>query len=385
MESVGLRPPRAPLKPLQSLVLRHSSNLQTSGLSFACLLLKLRLPPERLSHLARREAKVVKVRVAQRTLSPRLVPWPSLGLGKAVNVWGRRLPWLKSRAGTPCIKSTYAQHQTLVSAPGLVLLAKLKSTSVRKRRLLRRVLCLTKVRTRTVSTGGGPAVSQLPPQSDLPLDHWASHRPEDDTIPANAKHIEWAGGLVLFRGTRHFPLITFETELEARRQVGQQLRLWQTELIEHERQSLDVSRTVGGLVLPRPSDLPCLPPWAAPNEWDYWGHPWAYMDVPSGHREVGVSSTLTPPSSRVTVAVLMDCPYEPQLLPDMAVAQSASIAAGRATRQARPFTQKGEVQYNMKVEFTAKRLFPRGNGHGYSAAVLDQLQAWETFRTLNLG
>ncbi len=33
----------------------------------------------------------------------------------------------------------------------------------------------------------------------------------------------------------------------------------------------------------------------------------------------------------------------------------------------------------------AKRLFPRGYGDGYSAAVLDQLKAWETFQTLNIG
>ncbi len=49
----------------------------------------------------------------------------------------------------------------------------------------------------------------------------------------------------------------------------------------------------GGLVSPSPSDLPRLPPWAAPNGWDYWGRPWAYMDAPSGHKRVGVSSALS--------------------------------------------------------------------------------------------
>ncbi len=62
--------------------------------------------------------------------------------------------------------------------------------------------------------------------SDLPLDHCAHHHPGDDVIPANAARIEWAVGLVLFQGTRHYPLISFETELIARRQAGQQLRLW---------------------------------------------------------------------------------------------------------------------------------------------------------------
>ncbi len=117
----------------------------------------------------------------------------------------------------------------------------------------------------------------------------------------------------------------------------------------------------------------------------YWGRLWAYMDASSGHREVGVSSTLATPSSRVTVAVLVDCPHEPQFLPDMTVAQSAPVAAEKATRQVRPFTQKGEAQDNMKLEVTAKWLFPRGYVDTYSAAVLDQLKAWETFRMLNIG
>ncbi len=88
---------------------------------------------------------------------------------------------------------------------------------------------------------------------------------------------------------------------------------------------------------------------------------------------------LSPPSTRVTVAVLVDCPHEPQFLPDMVVAQSASVAAGRATHQARPFTQKGEISDNMSLETAAKRLLPRGYGDRYSIAILEQLKAWEAF------
>ncbi len=109
------------------------------------------------------------------------------------------------------------------------------------------------------------------------------------------------------------------------------------------------------------------------------------MDAPSGHREVGVSSVLSPPSERVTVAVLVDCPHAPQFLPDIIVAQLASVTAGRITHQARPFTQRGEVQENMALKVAAKRLFPRNYGDSYSAAVLDQLKAWETFQMLNIG
>ncbi len=179
-------------------------------------------------------------------------------------------------------------------------------------------------------TKKGAASAQPSTSSDLPIDYWARHRPGDDVIPANAERVEWAGGLVLFQGTRHHPLISFETEREARRWTGQSLRLWRTELIQHECDSLDSFRVVGGLISPNPASLPRLPPLAAPSGWDYWGRPWAYLDAPSGHKEVGVNSTLSPPSTRVTVAVLVDCPHEPQFLPDIAVAQSASVAAGRA-------------------------------------------------------
>ena len=139
------------------------------------------------------------------------------------------------------------------------------------------------------------------------------------------------------------------------------------------------------MVSPEPAALPRLPPWAAPNGWDYWGRPWAYIDAPSGHAEVGVSSTLSPPSNRVTVALLVDCPHEPQFLPDMLVAQSAAVVTGRAMRQARPLTQKGEISENMTLETAARRLLPRTYGDSYSVAVLEQLKAWESFRTLNIG
>ncbi len=61
----------------------------------------------------------------------------------------------------------------------------------------------------------GPAFVQPSAPSDLPLNYWASHRPGDDVMPANAERIAWAGGLVLFQGTSHSPLISFETEREA--------------------------------------------------------------------------------------------------------------------------------------------------------------------------
>ncbi len=236
-----------------------------------------------------------------------------------------------------------------------------------------------------MKTGGRPPTFKPLPPSSQPLDHWANHCPGDDVIPAQAERVEWEGGLLLFCGTRDHPLVSFEAEQQARYQAGQQIRLWRVELINHERRTLDESRMVGTLVSPKPADLPRLLPWAASNGQDYWTRPWAYLDAPSGHPDVGVSSMLTSPSTMVTVAILVDCPHEPQFLPDMVVTQLASVAAGRATHQVWPLTQNGEIQGNLELEVAAKRFLPRGYDEDYSAAILDQLNACEAFHLLNMG
>ncbi len=64
-------------------------------------------------------------------------------------------------------------------------------------------------------TGKGSASAPPSTSSDLSVDYWVNHRPGDDTIP---------GGLVLFQGTRHHPLLTFEAKHQARRQTGQRLQ-----------------------------------------------------------------------------------------------------------------------------------------------------------------
>ncbi len=73
----------------------------------------------------------------------------------------------------------------------------------------------------------GKGSATMPPStsSNLPIGYWANHHPGDDTIPPHAERVEWAGGLVLFRGTRHHPLLSFEAERQARRQADQRFRL----------------------------------------------------------------------------------------------------------------------------------------------------------------
>ena len=89
-----------------------------------------------------------------------------------------------------------------------------------------------------------------------------------------------------------------------------------------------------------------------------------------------VSIKLTPPSSRLMVTDLVDCPHESHYLPNREVAQSMSIAAGRSMRQSWPLNQSGEILGMLNLEVAAKRLLPHGYGEGYCMAVLDQLKAW---------
>ncbi len=59
-------------------------------------------------------------------------------------------------------------------------------------------------------SGKGSAAALSSTSTDLPIGYWANHSPGDETIPSHAERVEWAGGLVLFRGTRHHPLLSFE-------------------------------------------------------------------------------------------------------------------------------------------------------------------------------
>ncbi len=88
-------------------------------------------------------------------------------------------------------------------------------------------------------SGRGSATALPPTSMSQAPDHWANHRPGDGIIPPHTERVEWAGGLLLFRGTRHHPLLSFEVEHQARRQTDQRLRLWHAELVQHERESLN--------------------------------------------------------------------------------------------------------------------------------------------------
>ncbi len=100
-------------------------------------------------------------------------------------------------------------------------------------------------------------------------------------------------------------LISFEVEHQARRQVGQEIRLWWVELINHERRTLDESRTVRDLISPGLLTYLVFPLGQA--QWvGLLGPALGILGCSSDHSEVGESNALTPPSTSGGA----DCPHE---------------------------------------------------------------------------
>ncbi len=114
---------------------------------------------------------------------------------------------------------------------------------------------------------------------------------------------------------------------------------------------------------PQLVQLPHLPDWAAPNGWDFWERPWAYMDTPSGNSTVGVTSEEG--RARVTVAVLVRLDRKVQYLVDQNVAKSASVSA-ICVRKTHVFNDDGSLREDdvkrVMPYTTARTLFPRGWG-----------------------
>ncbi len=137
--------------------------------------------------------------------------------------------------------------------------------------------------------------------------------------------------------------------------------------------------------IPQVVELPHLPDWVAPNGWDFWGRPWAYMDAPSGNSKVGVTSETG--KVWVTVAVLVRLDREVQYLPDQNVAKLASAAAMRVWK-IRVF-DKGSLHEDdskrMSPYTVAWTLFPRGWGSDRLEAVYSLLKCWHAYRMSRVG
>ena len=105
-----------------------------------------------------------------------------------------------------------------------------------------------------------------------------------------------------------------------------------------------------------------LPDWGAPNGWDFWGRPWAFVDAPNKPKETGIITERHPRSARVTLATLVNCPHERQYLPDMDVARSAAMAAVWVTKRGRIIGSSGNLVQparNSDHEKQARTLSPR--------------------------
>ena len=110
-------------------------------------------------------------------------------------------------------------------------------------------------------------------------------------VPEGAKRImREETGQILFEGTAAVPLIHYETAAAAVRETEVECQLWLVEDVEQEHLTIkswtstktpedaEKKKAVPGPVRER---LLRLPDWGAPNGWDFWGRPWAFVDAPN--------------------------------------------------------------------------------------------------------
>ncbi len=102
--------------------------------------------------------------------------------------------------------------------------------------------------------------------------------------------MELLSGGQVYRGTPAHPLLTFEKCKEEDNHNAKKLPLWRAVDIQHKRQNRWERVSQESIPILKLHQLPHLPDWASPNGWDFWGRPWAYMDAPSGHPTIGVTS-----------------------------------------------------------------------------------------------
>ncbi len=245
----------------------------------------------------------------------------------------------------------------------------------------------------------GSKVSKSPrsaaPTKSLP---WDQLHVGDSTMPKGAQRVvREETGQVLFQGTKAVPLIRYETAEHAIRQEGHEVDIWLAFDVQQERRTIKEwpSGQMSGefarkssVTTPERERLPCLPEWGAPNGWDFWGRPWAYVGVPNGQPDVGVTTDQHDRAVRVMVAMLVNYPHERQYLPDLDVALSATMAAVWMSKKGRVFDNSGNLlppAWNVTLEQQACSLLPRLYGHDNNDAVWEQMWTWSAFQHLGSG
>ena len=191
-----------------------------------------------------------------------------------------------------------------------------------------RQLAASSLKTGSPSSVGSKA-NKLP-KTAAPSKSWDQLSVDDDTVPEGARRIvREETGQVLFQGTEAAPPIQYKTVEQAIRQEGREVDIWLASNVQQERRTIKEwpSGQISGeyarkssVPTPERERLPFLPEWGAPNGWDFLGQPWAYVDVPNGQPDVGVTTNRHEKVACVTVAMLVNCRHECQYLPDLDVA-----------------------------------------------------------------
>ncbi len=250
---------------------------------------------------------------------------------------------------------------------------------------------MTKKATRADDTCQPMELGQKDSCSDSASDHqgprpFGGHRPGEGPVPPSVDTVVLLSGEQVYRGMPDQPILVYERCKAENNGQNQKLAIWRSKQVEYERERMKAKVLLHLIETPQLVELPHLPDWAAPNGWDFWGRPWAYMDAPSGNSKVGVTSETG--KARVTAAVLVRLDREVQYLPDQNVAKSASAAA-MCMRKTRIFNDDGSLrEYDSKriSPYTAARtLFPRGWGSDRSEAVHSLLKCWHAYRVSRVG
>ncbi len=132
---------------------------------------------------------------------------------------------------------------------------------------------------------------------------FGGHRPGEGPVPPRVDTVVLLSGEQVYKGTPEQLILVYENCKTENNGQNWKLAIWCFKQVENERERMKAKVLLHLIETPQLAELPHLPDWAAPNGWDFWGRPWAYMDAPSGHSKVGVTSEAG--RARVTVAVLV--------------------------------------------------------------------------------
>ena len=240
-------------------------------------------------------------------------------------------------------------------------------------------------RPQSMETGGSESCSDSASEQTGPWPY-AGHLPGEGPVPRGVDTVVLLSGEKVYRGTPEQPILVYEHCKAENQRNNQKFLLWRLEHVEDERECMKNREPLNLIPTPQFQQLPHLPDWAAPNGWDFWGQPWAYMDAPAGHSTVGVKSKEG--RAWVTIAVIVRLDREEQYLPDQNVAKSASVA-GTLARKTRVFNEDGSIHEDKKKKVmpfaAAQTLYPCGWGPNRCEAVHGLLKCWHSFRANRVG